>query len=109
MKTSILFPLIALPISPATAYPYPSTWTFVPNLMTLGSTAITFKSGFLRKFKPVFVKPVHPLQCAVYAVALTMNSLTTCGPSERDGVLLLFEDVLEATFDGLTKRSFWFG
>ena len=36
--------------------------SFEPSGMTFGSTATTFKPGFLRKFKPVFVTPEHPLQ-----------------------------------------------
>src|SRR5690625_803468 len=52
------------------ASPYPSTWTRVPNGMTLGSTAITFIWGLLFRLMPVAVIPLQPAQFAVYAVDL---------------------------------------
>ena len=45
--TSMMFPLIIPPVSAAVAYPYPGTYTLVPSLITLGSTAITPLAAFL--------------------------------------------------------------
>src|SRR5699024_6457702 len=67
-STSILFPLIAPPVSPAIASPYPSTQTFEPKGITLGSTAITF-AELSFKFIPVAETPEHPEQTGPYAVA----------------------------------------
>ena len=49
----MIFPLIAPPVSPAMAIPYPGTSTKLPKGITLGSTAMTV--GFLRKSIPVAV------------------------------------------------------
>src|SRR5699024_1174540 len=50
---SILLPLMAPPVSPAIAMPYPGISTIVPSGITLGSTAITI--GFTRRSIPVAV------------------------------------------------------
>src|SRR5699024_4771458 len=65
----MIFPLIAPPVSPAIAVPYPSTFTVEPSGITSGSTAITFLLRSFFKSIPVAVIPVHPSQSAVYAVA----------------------------------------
>src|SRR5699024_6969767 len=74
-----LFPLIAPPVSPATASPYPSTHTLEPKGITLGSTAITF-AELSFKFIPVAETPEHPEQSGPYAVASIVISL----PPEDD-------------------------
>src|SRR5699024_722945 len=69
-----LFPLIAPPVSPATASPYPSTHTLEPQGITLGSTANTI-AELSFKFIPVAETPEHPEQSGPYAVASTVISI----------------------------------
>src|SRR5699024_2310712 len=59
-NTSIRFPWISPPVSPAIASPYPSTHTFEPSGITLGSTAITF--GPSDNSIPVADIPEQPAQ-----------------------------------------------
>src|SRR5690606_20305627 len=66
---SILRPIIFPPVSPAIAFPYPSTWTLLPSGITLGSTAITFAFLLALRLMPVLVIPEHLKQSAVYALA----------------------------------------
>src|SRR5699024_12610969 len=57
-NTSMRFPCISPPVSPAIASPSPSTHTFQPSGITLASTAITF--GPSDKSIPVADTPEQP-------------------------------------------------
>src|SRR5699024_10351114 len=95
---SIRFPLIAPPVSPATATPQPSTHTSEPNGITPGSTATTFLFGLAFKSIPVADTPEQPLQFAVYAVAFMDISLLSAS------LLLELSDL--SSFDLLADEAF---
>ena len=84
----MIFPLIALPVSPATKTPCPSTSTKLFSGMTLGSTAITL--GFTRKSIPVAVCVLNPGSSVEYPVACTEIH----SPAESDSVVCV--SLLEA-------------
>ena len=74
MTTSIRDPTISPPVSAAKASPYPGMYSFVPNGITLGSTATTPCFACI----PEAVIPSPPPSVGRYAVASIVSTCLTC-------------------------------